>query len=94
MVALERNSNENNAHFIKRLFTFFYTKSETKYQENFPEGSSKDVFIFWKIECYCFHKFFETNSSLLKIKRKNDYLLKLSLSSSYFALIQDHVASN
>ena len=39
MVALERNSNENNAHFIKRLFTFFYTKSETKYQENFPEGS-------------------------------------------------------
>ena len=38
MVAQERNSNENDAHFLYRL-TFFYTESEPEYQENFPEDS-------------------------------------------------------
>ena len=39
MVAREINLNENNAHFIYRKLTFFYTESEPEYQENFPEDS-------------------------------------------------------
>ena len=46
--------------FILYFFILF-TESKSKYQENFPEGSWKDVFIIWEIECYCFHKFYKSN---------------------------------
>ena len=71
MVARERNSNENNAHFIYRL-TFFYAEIEPEYQNNFPEGSVKDVSIFWEKECYCFLKFFETNTIQDGVKTSPD----------------------
>ena len=44
------------------ILYFFYTESGSKYQEDFPESSLKNVFIIWKMECYCFHKFYKSNS--------------------------------
>ena len=35
----EKMLNETNVHFIYREFTFFCTRRELKYRENFHEGS-------------------------------------------------------
>ena len=50
--------NENNVHFIYRELTFFFTRSELKYYENFH-----DILLFvLETECYYTHNFCKINS--------------------------------
>ena len=58
----EKILNENNVHFIYREFTFFCTRSELKYHENFHEGSSDILLFVLETECYCTHNFIEIHS--------------------------------
>ena len=58
MVARERNSNENNAHFIHRL-TFFYTESEPEYQEIFLKVLKKMFLSFERRSVIVFSNFFK-----------------------------------
>ena len=39
------------------LWTFFCTRSELKYHENFHEGSYDILIFVLETECYCTHKF-------------------------------------
>ena len=60
----EKILNENNVRLIYREFTFFCTRIELKYHENFHEGSY-DIFLFvLETECYCTHNFKKINSLL------------------------------
>ena len=58
----EKTLNENNFHFIYREFTFFCTRSELKYYENFHEGSCDILLFVLETECYCTHNFCKINS--------------------------------
>ena len=58
----EKNLNENNVHFIYREITFFCTRSELKYHENFHERSYGMLLFVLETECYCTHNFCKINS--------------------------------
>ena len=58
----EKILNENNVHFIYRECTFFYTRSELKYHENFHEGSYDLLLFVLETEFYCTHNFCKISS--------------------------------
>ena len=58
----EKILNENNVHFIYREFTFFCTRIELKYHENFHEGSYDILLFVLETECYYTHNFSEIHS--------------------------------
>ena len=58
----EKILNENNVHFNYGEFTFFCTRNELKYHENFHEGSHDTLLFVLETNCYCTHNFFKISS--------------------------------
>ena len=53
---------EDKVHFIYKEFTFFCTRSELIYHENFYKGSYDILLFVLETECYCTHNFCKINS--------------------------------